>query len=69
MKNTELKKGMIVSYGKGHMRITACFKETVNLGGVWGSKTTVKKVPKSEVKEDSEAFYSNWRQSETYMCM
>lgn len=74
MKNTknapvEITRGMTVSYNGGWYRVKAAFKNTVNLCGVWGGKTTEKGIAKSEVKEDHEAFYKSWSQSESYMCM
>jgi hypothetical protein len=45
------------------------FKNTVNLGPIFGGKTTLKSVPINEVKEDYQGWYDLWRQSETYRCM
>ncbi len=67
--NNQLTVGDVVQYGKGHMRVRAVFKNTVNLGHVWGSKTIVKQVPHNQVKEDYQNWYNNWTQSEQYQCM
>jgi len=64
-----IKKGTIVEYQKGWCKVTAVFKDTVNLGAVFGNSLYHKGIPKSEVKEDEEAFYENWRKSESYQCM
>jgi hypothetical protein len=65
----EIKKDSIVCYKDGWKRVSARFKNTVNLKSVWGSKTLHKQVPLSEVKEDEEAWYNRWTESEHYKCM
>lgn len=66
----EITKGMTVLYDGCNYTVTAVFKNTVNLGYVWDSRKVYHKgVPKSEVKENHEAFYKAWSQSESYMCM
>ena len=67
--NKQLTVGDVVQYGNGWMRVRAVFKDTVNLGQIWGDKTTLKKVPHSQVKEDYNGWYNNWTQSEQYQCM
>jgi hypothetical protein len=67
--NEELTKGTVVRYKDGWMEVRAVFKNTVNLGPIFGSKTTVKGVPKSEVKPDHDTWYDAWSKSDTYMCM
>jgi hypothetical protein len=64
----DIKKGSIVLYSGCWYRVRAAFKDTVNLGSVFGSKTLFK-VPRSTVEEDEDAWYKNWQQSETYKCM
>lgn len=81
---TEIAKGSIVKFettephswkeGKTRTftktgRISRITKTTVNLEGVWGGKVFAKQIPHSEVTECAEAFYENWRNSETYRCM
>jgi hypothetical protein len=65
----EIVKGSVVKYQDGHMRVTARFKNHVNLGGVFAGKTSIKKVPIAEVSEDREKWYEEWSKSETYMSM
>jgi hypothetical protein len=67
--NDTLTKGTVVRYKTGWMRVRAVFKNTVNLGSVFGSKTTIKGVPISEVKPDHDAWYANWQKSEAYQTM
>jgi len=62
-------KGSVVCYGKGWFRVTAKFRDSVNLGSIFGSRVIHKRVPLSEVYEDEDAWYKNWQQSETYRCM
>jgi hypothetical protein len=64
-----IKKGSIVRYKDGWREVRAVFKNTVNLGHIHGSKTTLKSVPINEVKEDYQGWYDLWSQSETYRCM
>lgn len=51
------------------MQVRAVFKETVNLGPIFGSKTTVKKVSQSEVYPDHDNWNAVWSKSETYQSM
>ena len=68
MKNVILK-GSVVKYKGGWMEVTACFKNHVNLGHIFHGKTTIKKVPLSEVVEDRDNWYAHWSKSETYQSM
>jgi hypothetical protein len=45
------------------------FKNTVNLGPIFGSNTTAKKVSQSEVYPDHDNWQSAWSKSETYQSM
>jgi hypothetical protein len=67
--NAELTKGMVVRYKDGWMSARAVFKNTVNLGPVFSSKTTIKGVPRNEVKPDHDAWYAAWSKSESYASM
>ncbi len=67
--NDILNKGSVVKYKTGWMEVRAVFKDTVNLGPIFGSKTTIKKVPKTEVKLDYDAWHEAWTKSESYRCM
>ena len=67
--NGEMNKGTVVRYKDGWMEVRAVFKDTVNLGSIFGSKTKYKGVPKSEVKPDYEAWLNVWTKSETYQSM
>lgn len=67
--NKEIVKGDVVHYKDGWMRVTAVFKNTVNLGGIFSSKTSIKKVPLSEVFEDYDNWHAVWEKSETYASM
>lgn len=63
--------GMIVKYetdGEWY-RVRKVTKNTVNLGSIFGNTLYHKGVSKDLVKEDHDAWYSNWSKSETYMCM
>lgn len=62
-------KGSVVRYKDGWMRVRAAFKDTVNLGSIFGSKTIHKSVPRSEVYEDEGEWYRHWQESETYQSM
>ncbi len=68
-----LQKGSIVKYkhdqGEGHYRITAVFKKTCNIGGIFNGKIYHRGVPLEQVTEDREAWYDEWSKSETYQCM
>ena len=68
-----IKKGSIVNYNNRWMKVTALFKDSVNLGPVWGGRNgfsgIVKGVPLSSVREDGEAWRKNWERSETYQSM
>lgn len=64
-----MKKGTIVKYRDGWMRVKAVFKDSVNLSSVFGSKTTVKHVPMEEVVPDEAGWNEHWSKSERYMCM
>ncbi len=64
-----IKKGDIVKYKDGHCRVSAVFKTTVNLCGIFNGIIYHKKVPLAEVKEDQEAWYKLWQESETYKSM
>ena len=67
--NNSIVKGSIVKWNGGYYRVKACFTNTVNLTGPFGSKTTDKGIAKSECVEAHDEWYSKWQQSETYMCM
>jgi hypothetical protein len=64
-----VEKGSIVRYKDGWMEVKAKFKTHVNLGHIFHSKTTIKKVPLNEVYEDRGEWYENWSKSETYQSM
>jgi len=65
----EIIKGSVVRYKDGYVRVTAKFKNTVNLGGIFNGKLYHKGVPLSEVVEARDEWYEAWTQSETYQCM
>jgi hypothetical protein len=67
--NGPIVKGSIVLYIGKWYRVKAAFKDTVNLGSVFGSKTTIKSVPRNQVIEDEADWYAKWQNSETYKCM
>jgi hypothetical protein len=64
-----LQKGDVVKYKDGHCRIKSLFKTHATLCGVFGGRIYAKKVPLTELKEDHDAWYEEWTQSETYKCM
>ena len=70
----KIESGMVVSFtddeGKtGWYRVRKCTKNKVNLGSIFGRTLYHKGVDKSRVKEDHDAWYKSWQQSETYQCM
>jgi hypothetical protein len=71
----EITAGMVVAYTEpgttrqGWYRVTRATKHKVNLGSIFGRGIYHKGVPKDQVKEDGEAWYKRWQQSETYQCM
>jgi hypothetical protein len=67
--NDTIQKGTVVRYKTGWMKVTAKFKNSVNLGPIFGSKTTIKKVQLFEVFPDHQNWYNRWSESETYKCM
>jgi hypothetical protein len=69
MATKPVQKGSVVRYKDGWVRVTAKYKHTVNLGGIFNGKIYHKNVPIGEVFEDHDAWYANWQQSETYMSM
>ena len=62
-------KGSVVKYKDGWMEVTARFNHHVNLGHIFQSKTTIKKVPLNEVFEDRDAWHAEWSKSESYQSM
>jgi hypothetical protein len=69
MNEEPIVKGSVVKYKDGWMEVTAKFKNHVNLGHIFYGRTTIKKVPLSEVTEDKDAWYKRWSESETYKSM
>ncbi len=67
--NEKLTKGTVVRYKDGWMEVRAVFKNTVNLGPIFGSKTKFKGVPIGEVKPDYEDWMNAWNKSEAYQSM
>jgi hypothetical protein len=57
----------------GWYRVTAVYKNTVNVGPVFGGRgrfSGIKKnIPLSKVYEDEAAWYEAWTKSEAYQCM
>ncbi len=62
-------KGSVVKYKDGYVRVTARFKDTVNLGGIFNDRIYHKRVPINEVREAYDEWYAQWQQSETYQSM
>lgn len=71
--NKPVVKGSVVHYKTGWMRVTAAFKNHVNLGPVWGGRGRnsgiITGIPRSEVYEDGDAQYDHWTRSEQYASM
>jgi len=65
----EITKGSVVKYKDGYVRVTAKFKNTVNLGGIFNGKLYHKGIPLSEVVEAHDEWYEGWTKSESYQCM
>ena len=73
-KNIPIEKGSVVCCKQhGWKRVTAVFKDTVNVAPVFGGRGRfsgiIKNVPKDEIFEDHDNWYENWTKSETYQCM
>lgn len=65
-----IQKGDVVAYKEeGYCKVTAVFKKTVNLGGIFNGKIYHKGVPLSEVREAHDEWYAKWQNSESYRCM
>lgn len=64
-----IEKTSVVRYKDGYYRVSAKFKNTVNLSGIFSSYIHHKKVPLSEVTEAHDEWYEKWTQSETYKSM
>jgi hypothetical protein len=64
-----IEKGSTVKYKDGYYRVTAKFRNTVNLGSIFGSTIYFRQVPISEVKEAGDEWFARWRESETYKSM
>lgn len=64
-----IQKASIVAYKEGYCRVTALFKNSVNLGGIFNDRIYYKNVPLSEVREAHDEWYAKWQESETYKCM
>lgn len=62
-------KGDVVRYKGGYQRVSAVFKNSVNLAGIFSTRINHKKVPLSEVTEAHDEWYKKWQESETYKCM
>ncbi len=69
----EIVKGSVVHYKEGWMRVTAVFKDHVNLGPIFGGRGRfsgiIKNIPLSEVYEDHNNWYAYWQTTEQYQCM
>lgn len=60
--------GMIVSYKRGFYKVRKCTKNSCDLGSLFCSVIYHRGVPKSDVKENGQAWLDSY-QSETYKCM
>ena len=69
MKNIEIKKGSIVKFENGNYRVTSLRGGKVNLGSIFGKHIYHKGIPVEQVSGNEDAWYKQWSQSETYMCM
>jgi hypothetical protein len=69
MTNIEIKKGSIVKFENGNYRVTSLRGGKVNLGSIFGKHIYHKGIPVEHVSENEDAWYKQWSQSETYMCM
>jgi hypothetical protein len=66
---TPLVKGSIVKYQNGFMEVRAVFKNTVNLGPIFYSRTTVKGVARELVVPAYDEWHEYWSKSEAYQSM
>jgi hypothetical protein len=69
METKPIEKGSVVKYADGYYRVTARFKETVNLGAIFGGHIHHKKVSVFKCEEAHDEWYEKWTQSETYQSM
>lgn len=65
----QVEKSAIVKYQGGYYRVSAVIAGTVNLVGVFDSKSRFKRVPIADVVEAHDEWYAKWQQSESYQCM
>lgn len=65
----KIEKGSTVKWRDGYYRVSAAFKDTVNLAGIFSSAIAAKGVPRSEVTEAHDEWYAKWTESETYKSM
>lgn len=65
----KIEKASVVKYKGGYYRISALFKTTANLTGVFTGKIYHKKVPLTELNEAHDEWYAKWQESETYKSM
>jgi len=52
-----------------YYRVTATFKNTANIGGIFNGIIYFKSVPLTELVEAHDEWYDKWQQSETYQSM
>ena len=64
-----VEKTSVVKYKDGYYRVSAKFKNTVNLSGIFSSHIHHRKVPLAEVTEAHDEWYAKWQESDTYKCM
>jgi len=64
-------RGRIVRIGEGWMEVRSVYVggQAVNLGPIFHSTVTRKKVPLASIFEDKEAWYAYWQTTDTYKCM
>lgn len=64
-----IEKSSVVKYQGGFYRVSAVIAGSVNLVGVFDSKSRFKRVPLAEVVEAHDEWYAAWQKSEAYQCM
>jgi len=74
MEKPEIVKGSTVFFkslrhGGGYYRVSARFKKTVNLAGIFSSYIHFRKVSIEDVREARDEWYAKWQESEAYKCM
>ena len=68
-----VKGSVVCTKQHGWKRVTAVFKNTVNVEPIFGGRGrfsgNIRGIPHDEVFEDHDRWYKNWQESDAYKCM